>query len=107
MKYCSKCGKELMDDAVFCTGCGCAADPSMGFEKREVDKVNVGFCVLAFFIPIFGLIYWAIKRQETPKNANAVGLTALISWGINFVSTMILSAVYANTFADLLSRFLV
>lgn len=24
MKYCSKCGKELMDEAVICVGCGCA-----------------------------------------------------------------------------------
>lgn len=24
MKFCSKCGKELMDEAVVCTGCGCA-----------------------------------------------------------------------------------
>lgn len=23
MKFCSKCGKELMDDAVVCVGCGC------------------------------------------------------------------------------------
>lgn len=25
MKYCEKCGKELMDDAVVCVGCGCPA----------------------------------------------------------------------------------
>ena len=24
MKFCSKCGKELMDEAVICPGCGCA-----------------------------------------------------------------------------------
>ena len=23
MKYCSKCGKELVDEAVICTSCGC------------------------------------------------------------------------------------
>lgn len=26
MKYCSKCGKELVDEAIICTGCGCAVD---------------------------------------------------------------------------------
>lgn len=25
MKYCTKCGKELMDEAVLCIGCGCLA----------------------------------------------------------------------------------
>ena len=107
MKYCSKCGKELHDDAIFCTGCGCSVDPNMMYVRKEADEISVGLCVLAFFIPIFGLIYWAIKRGETPRKANAIGLTALISWGVNFVSSVILSAVYANTFADLLSRFLV
>lgn len=26
MKYCSKCGNELMDEAVFCPKCGCAVN---------------------------------------------------------------------------------
>ena len=61
MKYCSKCGKELMDDAIFCTACGCACDPNMNSPynggQKEEDKVSVGFCVLAFFIPLFGVIF--------------------------------------------------
>lgn len=27
MKYCSKCGKELFDEAVLCPGCGCPVPP--------------------------------------------------------------------------------
>ncbi len=26
MKYCTHCGKELLDEAVICVGCGCAVD---------------------------------------------------------------------------------
>lgn len=26
MKYCTHCGKELLDDAVICVGCGCATE---------------------------------------------------------------------------------
>lgn len=26
MKYCTHCGKELIDEAVICTGCGCKVD---------------------------------------------------------------------------------
>lgn len=26
MKYCSKCGKEIMDKAMICPGCGCAQE---------------------------------------------------------------------------------
>lgn len=28
MKYCSKCGKELFDEAIICPGCGCYATPT-------------------------------------------------------------------------------
>lgn len=26
MKYCQKCGKEIVDEAVVCTGCGCSVE---------------------------------------------------------------------------------
>lgn len=26
MKFCQKCGKEIMDEAVICVGCGCSVD---------------------------------------------------------------------------------
>ena len=28
MKFCQHCGKEIMDEAVVCTGCGCAVNHS-------------------------------------------------------------------------------
>ena len=31
MKFCQKCGKEIVDEAVICPGCGC----SVSNEKRE------------------------------------------------------------------------
>lgn len=34
MKICQKCGKELMDEAVMCPGCGCAVET----KKAEVPK---------------------------------------------------------------------
>lgn len=30
MKYCTHCGKELMDEAVICVGCGCAVPGAQG-----------------------------------------------------------------------------
>lgn len=29
MKYCSKCGRELLDEAIVCPGCGCYAGPAV------------------------------------------------------------------------------
>ena len=32
MKYCSKCDKELLDEAVICVGCGCTV------ENKEIKN---------------------------------------------------------------------
>ena len=104
MKYCTKCGKELVDEAVFCPGCGCSVDYNMNSAKpQEEDKISVGLCILAVFIPLFGLIYWAIKRQETPKKANAIGLTALISWIVSIVASIISSIVLGTIISGIFS----
>ncbi len=42
MKYCTKCGRELLDEAVICPGCGCAVESNVpavrGNEKESVLK---------------------------------------------------------------------
>ena len=46
MKYCSKCGAELLDEAVICPNCGCDQ------EVKEVPQDNKGLlkAALAFMI---------------------------------------------------------
>jgi len=66
MKYCSKCGKELLDEAVICVGCGCpvsggplskpSAPQEAPFEKKESPGTANCALVFAFLIPIVGLI---------------------------------------------------
>lgn len=91
MKYCSKCGKEVHDEAIICPQCGCAIAPlpPVTQQRPEADEASVGLCILAFFVPLFGLIYWAVKCKDTPKRANAIGITALISWIIGFVTNLV------------------
>ena len=40
MKYCSKCGKEIMDEAVICPGCGCAVK-----SETEQNEISYDDCV--------------------------------------------------------------
>lgn len=109
MKYCSKCGKELADDAIFCTHCGSCVEPgtNASYTTPKEDNISVGYCILAFLFPIFGLIYWVVKKDETPRKANAVGITALISWVSSVVSSIIMSSIWAKTVSDVFSNFLV
>ena len=87
MKFCSKCGKEIMDEAIVCPGCGCAVvNPTTPAQVANTnDEVSVGLCVLAVLIPLFGIIYWPLKHKETPKKAKACGIAALISWAVGIL----------------------
>ena len=85
MKFCSKCGHELVDDAIVCTNCGCAVAGATKPNANEEDEVSIGLCVLAAFIPLFGIIYWPVCHKKTPKRAKACGITGIVSWAIGVV----------------------
>ena len=104
MKFCSKCGKELVDEAIVCPGCGCAvvAPQNNVTSNTEGDEVNVGLCVLAALIPLFGFIYWPLKHKETPKKAKACGITALVSWGVGILFSVLFSAVWVEMISELM-----
>ncbi len=79
MKHCSKCGKELMDEAVICPGCGC---PQEGFQQKQTkDSSNPLWFVISFLYWFVGLILFAVWKEVAPKKAKlclAGALTALI-----------------------------
>lgn len=41
MKYCAKCGQELMDEAVVCTACGCMVETEAAAEAAPAKKESV------------------------------------------------------------------
>ena len=50
MKFCSHCGKELVDDAIVCTNCGCAVNGANNMPNAVAgeDIPNGGLNVLSF-----------------------------------------------------------
>lgn len=42
MKFCEKCGKEIMDEAVICPGCGCEVKAA---KKEKPQAVSYDNCV--------------------------------------------------------------
>lgn len=81
MKYCSHCGKELMDEAVVCTGCGCA----VANISNITDVPSIVLNVLSFFLPVVGLILFIAFYEKTPMKAKAIGKWALIGFVVNLV----------------------
>ena len=79
MKFCTKCGKELVDEAVVCIHCGCAvagATPT-ATPVVENDAPNMGFAVLGFFFPLIGLILYLLHMNTAPLKAKSAGKGAL------------------------------
>ncbi len=95
MKYCTHCGKELIDEAVVCTGCGCATEkvPLVGTHAAVEDNPNGGLDLLGFFIPFVGLILFCVMHSTTPKKANQIGVFSLVGFILWFVLFMILMMI--------------
>ncbi|MBQ3182726.1 MAG: hypothetical protein IJB24_05430 [Clostridia bacterium] len=57
MKFCSKCGKEIHDEAVICVYCGCSTEPSVpkNTHTPEHNKL-MSFVNEAKSIYIFGIL---------------------------------------------------
>ncbi|OON97010.1 MAG: hypothetical protein ATN31_08835 [Candidatus Epulonipiscioides saccharophilum] len=68
MKYCSTCGKELVDESIVCTDCG---------VLQISDSGSIGYFFLGFFIPIVGIILYFVWKGLKPKSSKKAGLGAL------------------------------
>ncbi len=78
--------------------------PTQQSQPAE-DKVNVGFAILSFFIPIAGIIIYFCQKKEKPRNAKACGIIATIMIVINLIismATFALSGSVINKSFDLI-----
>lgn len=89
MKYCSKCGKEIMDDAMICPGCGCSQENKA--LQNQADSNSYGWALLGFCIPVVGLILYLVWKENTPLKAKAAGKGALVS----VIVSVIFYVIYA------------
>lgn len=101
MKYCSKCGAEISEEAVICVKCGCAvaADKS---KAKDGDENSTGLNVLAFFFPLIGLIMWLVWKTEYPVKAKGIGKCALIGWIVSIVVSIICGIIYGSILGGVL-----
>lgn len=93
MKYCTKCGKELMDEAVVCPGCGCPQ--GNGMVSNPADSSSFGWALLGFCIPIVGLILYLVWKDSTPLKAKSAGKGALVSVIVGVVFYILYAIIIA------------
>lgn len=84
--YCFNCGKQVDEGTKFCPYCGSALNKQPtshddgGYQPiyqqsasypREDDAPSVGFFILSLFIPIVGIILYAIWSKDYPLKAKS------------------------------------
>lgn len=62
MKYCSQCGKELVDEAVVCPNCGCAVQAPVSQQEDKPSSLGASF--------------WACSSLCAPSAARFVTATS-------------------------------
>ena len=93
--FCSKCGKEINDEAVVCVHCGCAVENKTANTALAGDAPNTGYAVLGFFIPVVGLILYLMNINTYPLRAKSAGKGALISVILSVVFYVLYVVVFA------------
>ncbi len=91
MKYCSKCGNELFDEAVMCVKCGCmvenANNTNLSYSEwyRTLTFKERYIMTLGGMIPILGLIFFCVNINTNPRYAKWCGINALMMFVIYFI----------------------
>lgn len=93
MKFCAKCGKELMDDAVLCPHCGCTVDgaPAKKVKSESSQSAKSGWVPLVF--GILGLVYGILVLMASLGISSLYPASFLILLGLGL--TGILAIIYA------------
>lgn len=71
MKYCSKCGNQVNDDAVICTGCGCKVD-DLGNKPLAQLKTNRGLLKFILLSLITFGIYGLVVMSSVSTDINLI-----------------------------------
>lgn len=83
---CNHCNADIELGTQFCPHCGNKVDNA--FVNNE--NLSWGMKILSFFIPIVGIVYYFMKKQEAPKKAKdaitfgLAGLALNIIWLLGF-----------------------
>lgn len=108
MKYCSKCGKEIMDEAIVCPGCGCAVagNPATQFSHQkspwQSETPTLANCAVAFAIlmPFVGIILGIIGTLKYQDEALKNRCVRAIIGGAFMFAGLLLLLIFTGAFTD-------
>lgn len=118
-KFCQSCGAPVESAAAAGTGAAgygsASANPSSGssagnyqqqnaqpnYNYVEQDIPSTGLNVLAFFLPLVGLILYLVYVDSTPRRAKDIGKFALIGFGVGVALGVIGAIIQGVVLASL------
>ena len=113
MKFCTRCGSQIDESAIFCPKCGQQQGQGFTYQYQqpfynaptytaEDLAPSRGFAVLSFLFPIVGLVLWIVWKNTKPGKAESCAKGALASTcvGTPFIG-LILWAVWRRSFPSL------
>lgn len=98
--YCKQCGRPLVDNQKFCSGCGSklsSTKEARNWDSDTSDEDSKGnndllYTVLGavggLFIPIIGVILFFVFREKKPKCARIALIAGLIGFLCNIFLTI-------------------
>ena len=108
--YCSQCGSNIGNGAVFCPLCGSPTAPqpvppayAIPVTMKPADAPSTGFAVLCAFYPLVGLILYLVWQHEYPLKAKSCGKGAIIGLCVQVGLIVILVILYAVLAATLIA----
>ena len=109
MKYCSGCGVQLDDNAIFCYNCGrrtngdSPVNSYAGGMNSRAGKIIIKILVaaLGFNLPFAGLVLWCLWRTDENNRglAKIAGIAAIVGaiFGVIGVALELLLAFLGGT----------
>lgn len=94
MKFCSQCGKEIMNEAVICPNCGSA----VGKLNTVGDSSGLAWSIISFLFPLLGIILYLVWRDDRPLRSKSLlnGIKAiLIIYGVVIIFMIIMGVISA------------
>ncbi len=102
MKFCTKCGAQLDENARFCQSCGVRADgtepymPPQPQYNNTDDSPSFLYALIGFLFPFVGLILYLAMQGTQPKKAASAGKGALIGFISSLVFVLLVIIIMAT-----------